>query len=213
MDGCWKMMMPRTIWGRGMSNCFRGALLEGNRRFWHNYTPPDNSWTSAGMECFLGQLGIMRVFTPSAHLHLFPVLRAWPPGGVSFGKVDFSWRAEFCTCCCWLLLMTNVSFSASFSIYSPFRQKNNNHVIGHNYDNYSINTIIAATNPKLTVCDKEKIMEYAHCWFNSILTYTSFFFFLSFAFKWLEKILVWRLAEVTVLTVWNICNLNGESNS
>lgn len=166
-----KWWCPGPFGGGEASNCFRGALLEGNRRFWHNYTPPDNSWTSAGMEFFSGQLGIMRVFTPSAHLHLFPVLPAWPPGGVSFGKVDFSWRAELCLCCCWLLQMTNVSLSASSSIYSPFRQKNNNHVIGHNYDNYSINTIIAATNPKLTVCDKQKMMEYAHCWFNDIMSY------------------------------------------
>lgn len=81
----------------------------------------------------------------SAHLHLFPARHTWPKGGVSFGRGEISWRAE---------LGLGVSFSTSTSICAALRQKNNNHVIGHNYDDYSIN---AVTSPELTVRDKERI--------------------------------------------------------
>lgn len=43
--------------------------------------------------------------------------------------------------------MTHVSVLTSF----PFRQMNSNHVLSHNYDNYSVNTIITATSAVLTV--------------------------------------------------------------
>lgn len=32
-------------------------------------------------------------------------------------------------------------------------------------------TIFAATNPVLTVCDKQKIIDYVHYWLNDTMSY------------------------------------------
>lgn len=101
-----KWWCPGPCVGGGEAcNCFRGALLEGNRRFWHNYTPPDNSWASGGMQYFLGQLGVIRCFTLSTHLHLFPARYSTygPKVEWALAKAGSSWRAEeLCLCFCWL---------------------------------------------------------------------------------------------------------------
>lgn len=177
MDGCWKMMMPRTMWGGGEAcNCFRGALLEGNRRFWHNYTPPDNSWASGGMQYFLGQLGVIRFFTLSTHLHLFPARYSTygPKVEWALAKAGSSWRAErvvFVFLLAVLSQMTNVSFSTSISICSTRRQIKSDHVMDTIMTLRAWKLFFAATNPVLTVCDKQKIFDYVHYWLNDTMSY------------------------------------------
>lgn len=161
------------VGGGGACNCFRGTLLEGNRRFWHNYTPPDNSWASGGMQYFLGQLGVIRffyTFNPSAP---FPctLQYIWPQGGVSFGKAESSWRVVFVFLLAVLSQMTNVSFSTSISICSTRRQIKSNHVMDTIMTIIAWNLFFAATNPVLTVCDKQKIIDYVHYWLNDTMSY------------------------------------------
>lgn len=85
-----KWWCPGPCWGGWVGgwrvcNCFRGALLEGDRKIWHNYTHPDNTWASGGMQYFLARLGVRRLFNPSAPfsctLHTAPRCgELWPSG-------------------------------------------------------------------------------------------------------------------------------------
>ena len=80
------MMTPKTMWGGGGGgggcNSFRRALLEGNKGFWHNYTPPASSWDRGGIE-FSGQIGVMKFCAPPTQLWCLTANRPTIPSQAS----------------------------------------------------------------------------------------------------------------------------------
>lgn len=132
-----KWWCPGPCGGRRLT-ALGGRSWKGIEGFDTITHPQTTAGPAVGLSTFWASLELWDFLHFQPTCTVFPAHNIWPQGGVSFGNVEISWRAEE-LCFCWLFLsqMTNVSFSTSSSIRSPFRQMKSNHVMG------TVMTIIA----------------------------------------------------------------------